>query len=101
MAIYYHYTTSYFSRSFGHIPQVWETFYVWDEANCWNCGGEMVLERENPGAGFEFKPCWTCNGIGAIPTTLEPDYNGWKYISDYPERAIFGLYGQTNVWNPF
>lgn len=101
MSVYYHYGSQHFSRSAGHIPALWENSYEWEEANCWNCGGEFVLERENPDAGFQYKPCWTCGGVGVLSTTVEKHPDGYKLIGDFPELNIFGLYGQCNVWNPF
>lgn len=100
MTVWYHYTTALYYRSVGHIPAAWESIYEWEEGNCWNCGGEFVLERENPQGGFEFKTCWTCQGIGINSVTVEPHPADYTVFDEFPERGIFQLYGQSNVWNP-
>jgi|SRR5687768_8112204 len=69
MSIYYDKQTQYFSRSFGHIPKAWESYLQFEEASCWNCGGEFLVERKHPDAYFVYEKCGCCEGIGVIQTT--------------------------------
>lgn len=101
MSIVYDSQNNYLSRSVGHIPRSWESFYVFEEAQCWNCGGEFLLERRHPEGYKQYKQCWTCAFTGVIQTTVEtvefdPNWTLFPLVYN-----IFFIDGLTDVWEPF
>jgi len=71
MSLHWHSDSQRFTRSFAHIPKSWENFIEFEEGGCWNCGGEMLTEFPTVDGYFTYETCGLCNGIGAIPWSVE------------------------------
>lgn len=96
--LWYDFTSQFLHRSPEHIPLFWESYYEFEESLCWNCGGECTLERRTPGGWMETTPCWTCNAIGVLMTSVEAvDFQeDWMLFPQ--EFPIFFLNGDHNIW---
>lgn len=97
MTIVYETVTQYFVKNFTHTPKLWESYYPFEEGNCWNCGGEFLVEFRNEFGYFSKIPCFFCSAGGVtlwsvFPVQFQP---GWVTDPDY--NNIFYLAGQSNL----
>ncbi len=98
MTIFHDAANNLFSRSVGHIPQSWEGFITWEADACWNCGGDMLVERRNPIGTFAFKTCPVCGGEGEIQTSDQGYERELTWFANPSIYQIRYLNGDCNLW---
>lgn len=97
MTIVYDTATQYFIKNFNHVPRTWESFYPFEEGNCWNCGGEFFVEYRNEFGYFTKTPCFFCLKRGVTLWTVFPVQFQPSWVIDPEYRDIFYIAGQSNL----
>ena len=88
------------SKSFNHIPSFLDPVLVYEEDNCWNCGGELLIEYPSGETAFETEVCPMCGGTGYLMSGVMPN-NLFEWVIDRPRQpVIYSLPDAEINWKP-